>query len=237
MLVSANDDARAAVCFVDTPKFWADDWGVGIEPTQLAASYLNGSRVLHALTSGDTMSGSEQRGPRIEPGTRSELGLLNTTLAWLAGRHLGTPKLPNFAATFGKHRKLFRWWFMMGQALLPNGQLPVEDREVVILRVAHLTKSAYEWQHHLRIGNKVGLSDEVIAGLGAEPAITTSPWHEVLVEAVDSLVERRTLSDEHWKALRARYDEAQMIEFCFLVGHYQTFAMVIQTLGLRLDFA
>ena len=50
-----------------------------------------------------------------------------------------------------------------------DGTLPRRDTELVILRVSVLSGSDYEWDHHVRIGRKAGLTEEEIRRVGDRP--------------------------------------------------------------------
>ena len=75
--------------------------------------------------------------PRIEPGTRSDVGLVSWTIARVAGRVTGGPP-PNLFLTLGRHPGLFRGWLRFAGRLMPRGKLPRRETELVILRVSHL---------------------------------------------------------------------------------------------------
>ena len=106
--------------------------------------------------------------PRIAPGGRRELGLVNSGIARLAGiATRGRP--PHIFTTLGRHRGLFRRWLWFAGALMPGGKLPRDETELLILRVAHNTGCEYEWSHHERIGRRAGLSNEEIARVREGP--------------------------------------------------------------------
>src|SRR5688500_13920204 len=102
--------------------------------------------------------------PRIAPGARSEIGWINSTIATGTGRVAGTPP-PNLFLPLGRHRGLFRGWLFFAGRLMPRGKLPRRESEIVILRVAHLRGSEYEFEHHVRLGHKAGVNDEEIGAV------------------------------------------------------------------------
>jgi len=174
--------------------------------------------------------------PRITPGSRRQIGLVNAGLARAAGLATGG-RPPRIFTTLARHRRLFRRWLWFAGALMPRGRLPREDTELVILRVAHNTGCGYEWSHHVRIGRKAGLSREQIArvrqGAGAEG------WSErqaALLAAADELHEDGEIGDALWARLSAELDDVRLIELCLLVGHYEMLAMTLNTLRVAPDF-
>jgi AhpD family alkylhydroperoxidase len=171
--------------------------------------------------------------PRIAPGGRRQLGLLNAGIARLAGLATrGEP--PRIFTTLGRHRRLFRRWLWFAGALMPGGKLPREETELVILRVAHNTGSEYEWSQHERIGRRAGLSEEEISRVraGAE-APGWSERRALLLRAADEMHERRQIGAELWAELGGHLDEVLLIELCMLIGHYEMLAMTLNTLEVQ----
>src|SRR4051794_10123568 len=91
----------------------------------------------------------------------------------LDGLDFGDP-VPNIFTTFVRHPRLFRRWLGLGQHLLRESTLPARDREIVILRTATLSGSAYEWAQHAVIGQQAGLSKEEVDRIAAGPG--ASGW-------------------------------------------------------------
>jgi AhpD family alkylhydroperoxidase len=179
--------------------------------------------------------GAERR-PRIAPGGRREIGLLNAGIARAAGiATRGHP--PHIFTTLARHRRLFRRWLWFAGALMPGGRLPREETELLILRVAHNTGCEYEWSHHERMGRRVGLGEEEIARVREGPV--APGWSErraLLLAAADELHERGRIGDELWDKLGRELDEVRMIELCMLVGHYEMLAMTLNSLEVEPDF-
>jgi AhpD family alkylhydroperoxidase len=172
-------------------------------------------------------------GPRIAPGSRAEIGLINAAFARVAGLATkGEP--PRIFTTLGRHRRLFRRWLWFAGALMPGGKLPREETELVILRVAHNTGSEYEWSQHERMGKRAGLSEEEISRVraGAE-APGWSERRALLLRAADEMHEQRQIGIELWTQLSHHLDEVLLIELCMLIGHYEMLAMTLNTLEIE----
>jgi alkylhydroperoxidase family enzyme len=171
--------------------------------------------------------------PRVGPLTEEEMNAVSRTLAKGAGKVVGGPP-PNIFLTLGRNPRLFGAWLAFASQLMPRGGLPRRDTELVILRVAWNTRTRYEWDHHVRLGREAGLSlaeiERVPEGPGAEG------WTErqaALLGATDELHAEGRLGEDAWSALASHLDEKLMIEFCFLVGHYEMLAMTISSLGIQ----
>src|SRR5687768_3663829 len=158
--------------------------------------------------------------PRITPGSRREIGLINHVISRVVGAASGGGP-PNVMTTIARHRGLFRRWLAFAGALMPGGRLPRADTELLILRVAHNANCEYEWHHHEQIAQLAGLGADDVArvreGAGADG------WSErqaALLRAADELYADRLISDETWAELRPLLSDAELIEVCMLVGHY-----------------
>ena len=173
--------------------------------------------------------------PRVPPGGRREIGVLNAAIARVLGAATGGPP-PAVFTTLGRHRRLFRPWLRFAARLMPFGVLPRRDAELVILRVARLCDSPYETAQHVRLARDAGLSDGEIARVTEGAAATGwSPRQAALLRATDELHGRHDLSDERWDELCAHLSETERIELPMLVGHYTMLAMTLNTLRVKPD--
>jgi Uncharacterized conserved protein len=173
--------------------------------------------------------------PRIPPGGRRDIGLLNSLTAELIGAAAGSGP-PNLFTTLARHRRLYRPWLRFAASLMPRGALPRRDSELVILRVAHNCACAYELAHHRHLARREGLTDARIDAVVQESAgAGWTPREAALRFAADELHERRTLSDACWTRLAAHLTETELIELPMLVGHYEMLAMTLNSLRVRPD--
>jgi AhpD family alkylhydroperoxidase len=173
--------------------------------------------------------------PRIPPGDAKTIGRVNWAIARVLGAATGGPP-PNVFTTLARHRRIFRPWLRFAGRLMPGGTLPRAESELVILRVAHVTGSAYEWDQHARLGRRAGLSAEEVerVRLGAE-APGWSPRQALLLRAVGELHDDSRIGDALWAELAREYGETELIELCLLTGHYIMLALTLNSLGVALD--
>lgn len=174
---------------------------------------------------------------RVTPGGRKELGLVNWLIARSAAAKIQGGGEMHLFTVLGQHRWLFRaFWLYSGQ-LLGRGKLGLSDKELVVLRVAHLRNSAYELQQHTQLGRKRGvddtLRDRIFEGPDAEGL---TDRQRALLRAVDDFVTRRDMNDGTFSRLASFLDRQQIIEFCCLAAHYDGLAGVLATLRVPLDY-
>ena len=178
---------------------------------------------------------STARHPRITPGNRHEAGAFAWGFAQLSGLVTRTSP-PNLFLTMGRRPKLFRGWLRFAGRLMPGGTLPRRETELTILRVAHLRQCAYEFEHHVRLGRRAGVTAADVDRVKAGPeADGWTPRERALLRATDALHQTQDLDDATWAALRTFLDEATTIEFVMLVGHYEMLATFITTLRIQPD--
>ncbi|TMM03372.1 MAG: carboxymuconolactone decarboxylase family protein [Actinobacteria bacterium] len=173
--------------------------------------------------------------PRIPPGSRREIGAIPTAIAAAAGRAIGSGP-PNLFTTLARHRRLFLPWLWFAGMLMPRGKLPRKDTEIVILRVAHNCHCEYEWRHHERIAQTVGLGADDVERVREGPGADGFSERQALVlRAADELHRRRDITNRTWEGLQRHLSELELIELCMLVGHYEMLAMTLNALRVQPD--
>jgi len=143
---------------------------------------------------------------------------------------------PQVFAEIGRHPRLFRAWLPFAGTLLFRGALPRVDAELVILRTAWDAGCEYEWEQHVQLAARAGLADAQIAavarGAGAE---SWRARQRLLLTAVDELHTNRGLDTATRADLDGELSAKQFVELCFLVGHYEMLAMLLNSRGVEPD--
>jgi AhpD family alkylhydroperoxidase len=172
---------------------------------------------------------------RIAPGGLREAGPFAWGFAQVAGLVTRTNP-PRLFLTMGRQHKLFRGWLRFAGRLMPGGTLPRRETELVILRVAHLRRCAYEFEHHVALGRRAGVIAVDVSRVQEGPAAEGwSARERAILAAVDMLHEKQDLDDTAWAVLREHLDDAAVIELLLLVGHYEMLATFINTLRIQPD--
>jgi alkylhydroperoxidase family enzyme len=161
--------------------------------------------------------------------------VVNFLIARVAGLGLGTAA-PNIFTTLARNRNLFRRWLRFAGALMPGGRLPRADTELMILRTAHNCQSDYEWRAHESLARSAGLTADQVQQIRAgTEAAGFSAHQRLLLRATDELHADRIVSDDTWSELSVQLSDAELIELCMLVGHYEMLAMTLNSLGVQAD--
>jgi len=131
---------------------------------------------------------------------------------------------------------LARAYLGYSQTLLINENISVRDRELIILRVAYLTNSEYEWAQHVRVCRYEEIPDEVIhrVKVGSQHP----EWGEkekFLLAAVDELVDSAFITEANWSGLSGYFNTEQLMGIMFTVGNYLQMAMMFNSMGAQLN--
>ncbi|KKK45024.1 MAG: Carboxymuconolactone decarboxylase family protein, partial [Candidatus Lokiarchaeum sp. GC14_75] len=69
----------------------------------------------------------------------------------------------NLRATLMRHKDLFLRWGLFANQVFVHSDIPRREKEIIILRIAWLSQSEYEWEHHVAGSKQAKLfSDDVI---------------------------------------------------------------------------
>ncbi len=160
---------------------------------------------------------------------------MNFLIARVLGAVAGSGP-PNLFTTLARHRRLFRPWLRFAGRLMPGGLLPRAESELLILRVAHNTECEYELTHHQRLALSAGLNaNEILRVREGPEAPGWSERRRLLLRAADELHTAGAISTSTWSGLRPLMSDAELIELCMLVGHYEMLAMTLNSLGVSVD--
>ncbi|MCU1682585.1 MAG: hypothetical protein JWQ81_3324 [Amycolatopsis sp.] len=144
---------------------------------------------------------------------------------------------PNLFSTVARHPALYRTWFPFCMQLLAHSVFPPRERELLIIRTASLCASAYELEHHLKLGAEAGLTDRDLAALTGDASQAWTLREALLVAAADELHTGHTITETTWHALAELLTTEQLVELPMLVGHYTLLAGTLRSLGVPLDTA
>jgi alkylhydroperoxidase family enzyme len=145
--------------------------------------------------------------------------------------------VPNLFSTVARHPALYRTWLPFCMQLLVHSVFPPRERELMIIRTAWLCGSAYELEHHLKLGAEAGLTDDDLTSLTGEGSKAWTRRERLLVNAADELHANHTICDATWRGLSALLTTEQLVELPMLVGHYILLAGTLRSLGVPLDSA
>jgi 4-carboxymuconolactone decarboxylase len=152
--------------------------------------------------------------------------------AWANGSRTNTQMV------FANHPKLAMAYNAFGKHLLIDSSLPVRPRELIVLRIAWLLKSEYEWHYHVGYGLTAGLTLDEIAAVRDGP--DAPEWADrnadrAVLAAVDELWTQSRICDATWSELSCHYDRHQLMDLVFTIGQYVMLSWAISSFGIQLE--
>jgi len=134
---------------------------------------------------------------------------------------------------------LLRDWLRMATPLLTGGlTLSPRLREIAILRVAQLSRSEYEFAHHIRIARQAGLTLEEIAGLqDYDESELFSDLDRVVIAYTDAAGALAPDAPELARGLKRWLSDRELMELSFCIGHWGMLARVLVPLEVEVDEA
>ena len=159
-------------------------------------------------------------------------GLPETVQEMLAGTPLNVVRIGAVASP-----ALFEAQGRLGYAIADPEVLDPQIREAAILRVAHLSHSAYELHHHRALARKAGLSEDELAAIERQDYTRLEPTLAAVCRFTDEVVLDLSPSDETLGALRARVSDEVVVNLVLTAGCYMSIARLIATTGIEVDEA
>ncbi len=154
----------------------------------------------------------------------------------LPRRDPSSPQGLNLMGILAYHPELTKAYnHLIGHALNFTTITP-RQRELLILRVAHLRDATYEWAQHSYIAGELGITPEELARIRVGPdAAGWSPLERALLSAADELVADARIGQDTFTVLSGELDTQQMMDTVFTVGAYDVLAMALRTFDVEVD--
>ena len=147
----------------------------------------------------------------------------------------GRPRM-NLFRTMMHNTDLLDRWRVFGDYVNADDTISSRDKELLIMRLAWLYYSEYEWGAHYDAAINSGLTAEQIEQVKVGPE--SEIWDEfdrAWLSAADELVDSAFISDANWAVLTGRYTQPELMMMFATVAHYHLVAMLTNSLGIERD--
>lgn len=134
------------------------------------------------------------------------------------------------------HPALAKSFLTFNNHVAKDNSLSKRICELLILRVSWLRQSEYEFQQHVILGLRAGLTEDEILRVQSGPA--ASGWSDSdrnLLMAADELIRDASVSAETWNELSKEFSSEQLIDIVFTVGCYEVLAMAFKSFGVPFE--
>ena len=132
---------------------------------------------------------------------------------------------PNGARAFHGLGEYIRW----------NSPLDARLREMAIIQVGYLTRSVYEYTHHIKIGRDFGVTDADLRGIALETAGEPSGLDGLTCAVLLAAREMTTglaASDATWAQLSAHLNPEHLTDLVLIISFYNAVVRFLATMQI-----
>ena len=126
----------------------------------------------------------------------------------------------------------------LGQYIRHRTALDPRLRELAILQVGWLARSAYEWSHHIKIGYEFGVTDADIEGLIAESrgqGSTLEPLARLVLKGAREIHAGPGIAPDSFAALRQALDAESLVDLVVTVSFYCAVVRLLASLEVDVE--
>ena len=130
---------------------------------------------------------------------------------------------PNGTRAFNDLAEYIRW----------HSRLDARLREMAILQVGYLTRSVYEYTHHIKVGRDFGVSDNDLRGIALETAGKPSGLDQLtraVLRAAREMTTGHTASDATWTTLSASLNPEHLTDLVLIISFYNAVVRFLETM-------
>jgi len=146
------------------------------------------------------------------------------------------PAVPNLYRALGNSPDMLRTWLDFAWPLRTKATTSRRLRELMILRGARVSRTGYEWAHHVPMALAAGVTrDEVDALLQDRMADSFSPAENAALRLAEEVTTGPAASDACMEALKLHYSDAEIVELVLTAGFYVCVGRVLTSLQVPLE--
>ena len=126
----------------------------------------------------------------------------------------------------------------LGGFIRNTSKLDPRLREMAILQVGYLTRSRYEYSHHIKIGRDFGVSDEDVRAIAAETEGRTSGLDELtraVLAAAREMTTDMAASEATFATLQRHLDTESLVDLVMTIAFYCGVVRLLATLVIDVE--
>lgn len=114
--------------------------------------------------------------------------------------------------------------------ILFQSRFDARQREIAVLRVAHVTRAPYEWAQHANLAAAVGVSAREMEIIRSEEPVTSLDEDgNLLCRVADEISRDVRLSDEGLRLIMARYGVREATELILCVSYFNMISRFLES--------
>ena len=126
----------------------------------------------------------------------------------------------------------------LGRFIRYGSKLDPRLREIAILAVGYITRSPYEYSHHIKIGRDFGVSDDDVRGLIDElegRSSTLEPLARTVVKAAQEMTRDGSLAQQTFEALQGEMDNERLMDLIITIAFYNGVVRVLAATEMEVE--
>jgi len=124
----------------------------------------------------------------------------------------------------------------LAQSVLFYSEFDPRKREIAVLRVAHVTKSIYEWAHHVEVAKHYNVSVKEIEIIRVEEPVTSlNEEGNLLCRVADEISRDVKLSDDALAQILERYGTRGATELILCVSYFNFLSRFLESTRVELE--
>lgn len=145
-------------------------------------------------------------------------------------------EVPLLYRTLGAAPAMLRAWTAMAWPLRHDATTDRGLRELIIMRVALVTRAPFEWVAHWPAALRHGVAEAQLEALGAwSDAEVFSPAEAATLACTDEIIIDGGASEASMTELRRHFDDGEVVELVLTASFYCCVSRTLNSLGIHPD--
>ncbi len=145
-------------------------------------------------------------------------------------------KILNLYKVAAHNPKVFLNLIRLGNSIIGRTELPPRLREIIILRVARLTGSEYEWAQHAPVALQVGVSQKQLNAISDwKNSVEFNNEERAVLQYTDEVAQQVKVTDQTFNTLKNFFSEQIIVELTITIGYYEMLARLLVPLQVEID--
>lgn len=126
----------------------------------------------------------------------------------------------------------------MARYIRDGSRLDPRLRQLAILQVGYVTRSRYEYSHHIRISRDFEVSDDDIHAIAEETAgrpTALDPLAKAVLRAARDMTRDLAIGDETFAALRQELDDERLTDLIITIAYYNGLVRLMAAMQIDVE--
>lgn len=145
-------------------------------------------------------------------------------------------KVPDLYRVMGNAPDMLRAWLDFAWPLRLNAKTTRRLRELMILRGAQVSKTAYEWAHHVPMALAADISQAEIDGIANWRTVATfAPEEKAAIRLAEEITQGPAASADCMEELKAHFSNEEIVELVLTASFYVCVGRFLKSMDVELE--